>query len=446
MKAITVSNVSKSYLIYNSPSDRIRETFSFVRKKQRHQKFYSLRDVSFDVNTGETVGIIGQNGAGKSSLLKIITGVATPSSGSVDVKGRVSALLELGAGFNQQFTGIENIFLNGTIRGFSRAEIEQRIPAILDFADIGDFANHPVKTYSSGMFARLAFAVAINVEPDILIVDEALSVGDAAFQAKCFHKFEELKQRGITILFVSHDISAIKRMCNRVLWLKNGQVMDFGDKRTICARYYNEILEKNNRNMANKPKQTLPVPAQGAETSVVPEAAAQRPAMVVHENPVEEADYPLLPDEIERGGTGQARVLSCFVRDAKGEITMALDVDGRYTFHVVGEFYEPVEQAILGLVFEDPRGIAVFYLNNCDQPTAFDVDEPGVYEMVFSVRLPRLLRGEYLISPSVASGTQTENISLDWAHNALTLSVHNPGYNLAMLEVVPAAIDVQRIE
>ena len=230
---IQVKNVTKKYALYPAPSYRIREAFS-LRKRSYHKDFFALRNVSFDVRKGETVGIIGTNGSGKSTILKIITGVLAASEGTVTVDGKISALLELGAGFNMEYTGRENIFLNGRMMGLSKKEMQKREQAIIYFAEIGDFIDQPVKSYSSGMFARLAFAVAINVEPDILIVDEALSVGDLFFQNKCFHKFDELRARGVTILFVSHDISSVRQMCSRVLWLDRSVARAFGDADTVC--------------------------------------------------------------------------------------------------------------------------------------------------------------------------------------------------------------------
>ena len=206
--AIKVTNLSKVYKLYDKPADRLKESLHPLKKKY-HKEFYALNDVSFEIKKGETVGIIGKNGAGKSTLLKIITGVLTPSGGHVHVNGRIASLLELGAGFNPEYTGVENIYLQGTLMGYTKEEMESKIQAILDFADIGDFVYQPVKSYSSGMFARLAFAVAINVEPDILIVDEALSVGDMRFQQKCYRKFREFQELKKTILFVTHDTGTI---------------------------------------------------------------------------------------------------------------------------------------------------------------------------------------------------------------------------------------------
>ena len=214
--AIRAENISKVYKLYDKPSDRMKEAFGLTRKK-RHKEHYALTDVDLTIYKGETVGIIGTNGSGKSTILKIITGVLNPTKGDMTVNGRISALLELGAGFNMEYNGIENVYLNGTMMGFSKKEIDEKLPGILEFADIGDYVYQPCKTYSSGMFVRLAFAVAINIEPEILIVDEALSVGDVFFQAKCYHKFEEFKQAGKTILFVSHDLSSIAKYCDRAI-------------------------------------------------------------------------------------------------------------------------------------------------------------------------------------------------------------------------------------
>ena len=219
--AIQVRNVSKMYKLYDKPSDRLKESLGLTRQK-KYREHFALKNIDFEVKKGETVGIIGTNGSGKSTILKIITGVLNPTEGDVSVNGRISALLELGAGFNMEYTGIENVYLNGTMLGFSEKEIDERLDAILDFADIGDFVNQPVKSYSSGMFVRLAFAVAINIDPDILIVDEALSVGDVFFQAKCYRKFEEFKKQGKTILFVSHDLGSISKYCDRAILINKG--------------------------------------------------------------------------------------------------------------------------------------------------------------------------------------------------------------------------------
>ncbi len=241
--AISVKNLTKIYHLYGKPVDRLKEALNPF-KKSYHHDFYALNDVSFEIKKGETVGIIGKNGAGKSTLLKIITGVLTPTSGEVKVDGKIASLLELGAGFNPEMTGLENIYLNGTIMGFTKEEMDSKVDAILEFADIGEFVYQPVKMYSSGMFARLAFAVAINVEPDILIIDEALSVGDMHFQLKCMEKFNEFRESGRTILFVTHDISSVKRFCTYTMWINNGELQSIGDTDYITDRYIDFLKMK----------------------------------------------------------------------------------------------------------------------------------------------------------------------------------------------------------
>ena len=252
-------DLCKVYKLYNKPSDRLKESLGLTRKK-KYREHYALKHVSFDVHRGECVGIIGTNGSGKSTILKIITGVLNKTSGEMKVDGRISALLALGAGFNMEYTGIENIYLNGTMIGFSKEEIDAKLPDILEFADIGEYVYQPVKTYSSGMFVRLAFAVAINIEPEILIVDEALSVGDVFFQAKCYHKFEEFKRAGKTILFVSHDLSSISKYCDRVVLLNQGVKLGEGTPKEMIDAYKQVLVgqyvvpEETEENLLNDPQ------------------------------------------------------------------------------------------------------------------------------------------------------------------------------------------------
>ena len=233
---ISVNNISKVFKMYNTPMDKLKEAFS-VSGKCRHTDFYAITDLSFDVYEGEILGIMGRNGSGKSTLLKMITGIFEPTTGDIDVSGRISSLLELGTGFNMEYTGIENIFFYGTLMGMSKEVMQSRVQSIIDFAEIGDYVYQPVKTYSSGMFARLAFSCAINVEPEILIVDEILSVGDMRFQAKCFNKFKEFKESGVTILYVGHDVGMMRTFCDKALWINNGKMVDIGDPTYISAKY-----------------------------------------------------------------------------------------------------------------------------------------------------------------------------------------------------------------
>lgn len=243
---IEIKNISKIYNLYNKPSDRLKE--ALFARQSRHTEFAALNNVSFNVNKGEILGIIGKNGSGKSTILKIITSVLTPTSGECIVKGKIAALLELGAGFNMEYTGIENIYLNGQMIGFSKEEMDKKLQDIIDFADIGEHIYQPVKTYSSGMFARLAFSVAISVDPDILIVDEALSVGDVFFQNKCYRRFEEFRERGKTILFVTHDMGSVIRYCNRCVLLNAGKKVAEGKPQEMVDLYKRIMVGQWNGN------------------------------------------------------------------------------------------------------------------------------------------------------------------------------------------------------
>ncbi|MDM0460950.1 ABC transporter ATP-binding protein [Clostridium perfringens] len=234
--AIRVKDLTKKYKLYQKRSERLANAFG---KEKNIKEFYALKGVSFEINKGECVGIIGHNGAGKSTLLKLLTGVAFPTSGEIEINGRLASMLELGSGFNPELTGMENIYFNGSLNGLTKEEIDGKLKDILEFADIGNFIEQPVKNYSSGMFARLAFAVAINVDPDILIVDEILSVGDVGFQVKCMEKFNDFKKKGKTILYVSHGLGTVKKFCDRAIWLQKGQVVDDGNSVIVVERYYN---------------------------------------------------------------------------------------------------------------------------------------------------------------------------------------------------------------
>lgn len=416
---IAVSHLSKAYRLYEKKSDRLREAFSWTGKKY-HKQFYALNDIDFTVARGETLGIIGTNGSGKSTLLKIISGVVTPTEGTVTVNGRLSALLELGAGFNPEYTGLENISLNGTMMGFTEEEMGQRTEEIVRFADIGDYIRQPVKNYSSGMFARLAFAVAVNVEPDILIVDEALSVGDAFFQNKCFRKMEQLKEKGITILFVSHSIPTIKQICSRTLWIEHGRQIAIGPSAEICAMYFKEQLHYQNR-------------------------AAQENLDLIEldgEDEIKKMDgetllVPALPSGHDDVLSKQAEILSLYVSDSTGKRISELEGGGNYSIHIVARFYQPVKNAIVGVVIEDVKGVQLFafntFVNNAER--AIHVDNPCVLDVSFSFTLPKIKSGEYLLSPAVARGKQTQHEILTWRQSSVRVSVVSKGYDLSAIEL-----------
>ncbi|NBJ91339.1 ABC transporter ATP-binding protein [Parablautia muri] len=321
---IDVKEVTKIYKIYNRTRDRILDAaFPFLHIK--HTDFYALSHVSFQVHKGEIVGIIGKNGSGKSTILKIITGVLIPSGGSVIVNGRISSILELGTGFNMDYTGIENIYLNGIILGISREEMKKRIPQILEFADIGDFVYQPVKNYSSGMFVRLAFAVAINVDPDILIVDEALAVGDTAFQAKCMAKMEQLMKSGTTILFVTHDMNTVRTLCKRCVYLENGRILSEGPAAELADLY----LHKTRVSMNQEHLEIM-----------------ERQKEIQKERKGKNIDYNnefARKVDIFREGTGEVRFIACKVFNENGKEEYYIKYNEKVTIEMQIEFFEDIE-------------------------------------------------------------------------------------------------------
>ncbi len=365
--AITVKDLKKVYKLYDKPSDRFKEAFGLTRKKAKEH--YALNGVSLEIFQGETVGIIGTNGSGKSTILKIITGVLSPTSGEVNVSGRISALLELGAGFNMEYNGIENVYLNGTMMGFSQKEIDAKLPEILKFADIGDYVYQPVKTYSSGMFVRLAFAVAINIEPEILIVDEALSVGDVFFQAKCYHKFEEFKKMGKTIVFVSHDLSSISKYCDRVYLLNQGNLLGEGSpkemidafKRVLVGQY--EIHDKEDMDIH------------------------------IPEN--------VLNPELLEYGTKQAEMTEFYISDDKGVKTTAVIKGTEFTIHVKVAFHDRIVAPIFAFSFKNIKGTEITGTNSMIEKAFLEPVEAGVVKEVTFKQNMSLQGGEYLLSLGV---------------------------------------------
>lgn len=422
MKAITVENVTKVYKLYNDPKDRFKEAVSPF-KKVYSEPFYALRDISFDVEKGETVGIIGTNGSGKSTILKIITGVISPTDGRVAVDGKVSALLELGAGFDMEYSGIENIYMNGAVLGFTREQMEAKKDEILEFADIGDFVYQPVKTYSSGMLVRLAFALAINVEPEILIIDEALAVGDAFFQAKCFHKLEEIKASGTTILFVSHDIVSVKKLCSRAVWIERGNLREIGPSGEVCEKYMSAQIVRTNRENEKILAQMKPEEHDDVENRAKENEVVHFPRFVT-----EHAEAMTT--------TGRAELLSFYIADETGRQVNMLETRKTYKFGIVARFDEDIEHVIFGFELEDLKGVRIFGINNFMQNKSIArVRKDRVYEVSFAFELPRFHKGEYLVTPAISAGTQDNHVVLMRAHNCQTIVIDNDGYNLAMLEL-----------
>ena len=375
--AIRVADVTKIYKLYDNPKDRLKESLGLTRKKC-YQEHYALNHINFEVKKGETVGIIGTNGSGKSTMLKLITGVLTPSSGEIQVDGRISALLELGAGFNMEYTGIENIYLNGTMIGFSRNEIDEKMQEILDFADIGEFVHQPVKSYSSGMFVRLAFAVAININPEILIVDEALSVGDVFFQAKCYRKFEEFKQQGKTILFVSHDLGSITKYCDRAILLNKGEKIFEGTPKETVDIYKKVLVNQF------EPSE-LETDEDANDITKFSKDKDWKKSIQVN------------PELIEYGEKS-AEIIDYALLDENGLITNTFMKGTGFSVRMKIQAHKEVKEPIFAFTIKNLQGIELTGTNTTYEKVQVPPMEPGdIREVTFTQRLD-LQGGEYLVS------------------------------------------------
>ena len=405
--AISVQGVSKIYKLYDKPIDRLKEAVSLTHKSY-HRDFFALSDISFDVKKGETVGIIGTNGSGKSTILKIITGVLSPTTGTAEVSGNISALLELGAGFNSEYTGLENIYMNGTMMGFSREEMQRRMDDILRFADIGDFVNQPVKTYSSGMFVRLAFALAINVDPEILIVDEALSVGDVFFQAKCYRRMEEMMQNGTTILMVSHDMGSIIKYCDKVVLLNRGHFVAQGEAGKMVD-LYKKILANQTDELAEalieEKKEALGLPV---ETTVSDKRMKDR----MNLNP-----------EVQEYGDGRASFEDFGTLDARGNVTNLLLKGEMFTIRERIRFHAPIEMPIFTYTLRDKKGTDITGTNTMFEGADIKpVKDGDVYTVSFRQKM-NLQGGEYLLSMSCTGYENGEHVVYHRLYNVLSLTV-----------------------
>lgn len=376
--AISVEHLDKMYKLYDKPSDRFKEALGLTRKK-KYREHYALHDVNFKVKKGETVGIIGTNGSGKSTILKIITGVLNPTAGEVKVNGRISALLELGAGFNMEYTGIENVYLNGTMIGFSREEIDAKLDSILEFADIGDFVNQPVKTYSSGMFVRLAFAVAINIDPEILIVDEALSVGDVFFQSKCYHKFEEFKKLGKTILFVSHDLGSIGKYCDRVVLLNQGVKLNEGQPKEMIDIYKKLLVNQYTEAEAEEEKNEEKKQEESNGKKLWKDLTSSNPDIIEY-------------------GNGMAEIIDYGVADKDGNMTNAIEKGSDFSIMFKVKFNEKVSEPIFAITIKDLKGTEITGTNTMFENISTGSAAPGDIKSVKFTQNMNLQGGDYLVS------------------------------------------------
>lgn len=387
MTAIEINNLTKTYCLYNSPRDRLRELISLNGRKYHHE-FHALNDVSFTIEKGETVGIIGQNGSGKSTLLKIICGVVKPTGGSVKVNGRISSLLELGAGFHPDFTGRENVYMNGALMGFTREEMELRFPEIEAFADIGEFIDQPVKVYSSGMYVRLAFAVAINVDPDILIIDEALSVGDMFFRAKCTAKMKQMIDKGITLLFVTHDIVTVKSICRRCVLLSHGNMVEYGPSDKVVEKYFAMKVEREQKVLVQQGDQDRNLTF--SNNSEFQKRAA-----------------------FQRLQNGKANFVNIQLLNDRGEEITVVDYEQEVTLRMAIEVLEDIPELAFGYNIRDKNGVDIVYSDS----------------VIESKNLYSLTKGEVYI--------------VDWKYKS---SLKHGNYNIACVLSIPIDSSSGRVD
>lgn len=433
--AISVKHLNKTYRIFDHAGDRVKQALTFGHK-QYHKTFTALRDVSFDIKKGQTVGIIGRNGSGKSTLLQLMCGILKPTSGTVHVMGRITALLELGAGFNPEFTGRENVYFQGAVIGITKAQIDARFEKIASFADIGTFMDQPVRTYSSGMFVKLAFSVAIHVEPDILVIDEALGVGDAVFMQRCFRFLNEFRKTG-TLIVVSHDLQTIKSLCERVIWLKQGEVQAVGSAKSVCEGYLSDIFGGTTKNtrITRDPKQL--------------DFVDQRLPFLNASNLRNDLRLFCFDPNGPSFGLGEARAV---------EVRLVSEDDQPYHWVVGGEVVtlsievqmdQPLKSPIIGFVVKNGSGQALFgdntYINYLNKP--LEISKGEGLRAHFRFRMPRLPIGSYSIAVAIADGSQDVNDIHHWIHDALVFesqrsSVDGSLIGLSMNEISLTTIPV----
>jgi ABC-type polysaccharide/polyol phosphate transport system ATPase subunit len=404
MTAIDFQGVAKCYPLYTSPADRLKE-LATLNRVSFHSDFRALQDISFTVSKGQTFCVIGENGSGKSTLLQIIGGILQPTSGSVKVSGRVSALLELGSGFNPEFTGRENVYLNASILGLSARQIDERYCDIEAFAEIGDFINQPVKTYSSGMAVRLAFAVAIHVDPEILLVDEALAVGDIYFRQRCMRKVHELRSRGITIVFVSHAIGDVKAIGDRCLWLDKGRIREIGDTDAVVQKYLAAMTAKDSVYLEHSADLAIG-PADGQMTGAPPEIVTT------------------IPNVDHRHGDGRAEVIGIAILDEFARELRLLQPASRIVVRLSVRAKAPLKLPNVGFMLRNHLGIDFAGTNTTREGTQLPSMAAGDIKTVdFHVELPDLYPASFSFSPAIADGTLESYTMCDWIDNAITLQM-----------------------
>lgn len=435
--AIEIKDVTKIYRLYDKPIDRLKESLN-IGHKEYHKDFYALSNISFSVEKGQTIGIIGTNGSGKSTILKIITGVLTPTSGQVKVDGTISALLELGAGFNMDYTGIENIYMNGTMMGFSRKEMEAKLQDILEFADIGDFVYQPVKTYSSGMFVRLAFALAINVEPEILIVDEALSVGDVFFQSKCYRRMDEIRKNGTTIVMVTHDMGSIIKYCDKVILLNRGEFIAEGSAGKMVDMYKKilagqmEALREELAQMSDfSGDKVVLAETGGGEAGEDPASADKTPGSSLMRNKL------TVNANREEYGDGRAEIFDMGLIDERGNITNLLLKGELFTIKEKIRFNDSIQAPIFTYTIKDKKGNDLTGTNTLFEGTDIKPVKKGdVYKVAFTQKMT-LQGGEYLLSMSCTGFENGEHVVYHRLYDVVNITVISNKNTVGVYDMEP---------
>lgn len=426
---VEFQNVSKAYPIYPSPAARLKE-LACLNRISFHRDFWALRDVSFQIERGQTFCIVGENGSGKSTLLQMVAGILSPTNGHVSVQGRVAALLELGSGFNPEFTGRDNVYLNAAILGFSRREMDAKFAQIEEFAEIGDFINQPVKTYSSGMSIRLAFSVAIHVEPEILIVDEALAVGDIYFRQRCMRKVHELRDQGVTILFVSHDVGDVKAIGDQVLWLDHGRMREIGDPDMVVSKYLAAMTEKDAAYLhhAHESKPLAPPNRTHGGPFRAPEVVTQ------------------IPNIDRRFGDARAEVLGIAILGPKAEPVHLLEPNSSIVVRISVRAVESIALPLIGFIMRNHMGLDYAGTNTARE----GVDVPAmakddIFTVDFHLQVPHLYPSNFSFSPAIADGTLHAYRMCDWIDNAITLQMEATGQPVYGHLHLPCRVELNHI-
>lgn len=436
--AIEVKGLSKCYQIYKNPTDRLKQMI-FQGRRKFFKEFWALHDLSFEVKKGETVGIIGRNGSGKSTLLQLLCGTLNPTHGSIHINGRVAALLELGAGFNPEFSGRENVFMNATLLGLTQEQTYSRLDQILEFADIGEFIDQPVKTYSSGMFVRLAFAVIAHVDADILVIDEALAVGDVFFTQKCMLFLKKFKEKG-TIIFVTHDTSSVLALCNRGIWLNKGQLMAYSDAKSVCEAYlndyYNLSLATNNQSDTTSPN---------PEHKPIQDFADCRKDVIDASTLRTDLECSVFNSMSETTAvSGQVKVVHVYFVDKHDQPVKWFDGGELVKLQIVFENHLELYRPIVGFLVKDKLGQALFgdntYVTYADQHQTFKSNNTCTASFTF--RMPVMPAGDYTLGVAVASGTQQDHTMHTWVHDALVIKSHSKNVATGLLGLPMLSIEM----